>query len=82
MIMLLCPGVTQHMFSRPVPLDRHPFPPWWNSFNATPEVVTYWAQFADWEQMPHIQRSSLVPAARRESAQQDKGSGSQSASKS
>ena len=40
---------------------RHPFPPWWNSFNATPEVVNYWERFADWQQMPHVQRFSSLP---------------------
>ena len=24
---------------------KHPFPPWWNSFNATPEIVSYWERF-------------------------------------
>ncbi|CAE7237725.1 unnamed protein product [Symbiodinium sp. CCMP2456] len=40
---------------------RHPFPPWWNSFNATPDVIGYWVQFADWEQLPHIQRFATLP---------------------
>ncbi|CAL1145984.1 unnamed protein product [Cladocopium goreaui] len=40
---------------------KHPFPPWWNSFNATPEIVSYWERFADWQQMPHVQRFSSLP---------------------
>ena len=40
---------------------RHPFPPWWNSFEAAPEIVNYWERFADWQQMPHVQRFSSLP---------------------
>ena len=38
-----------------------PFDPWWNSFNATPEVVTFFQQFADWESLPHVQRFASLP---------------------
>eukprot|EP00931_Biecheleriopsis_adriatica_P004393 TRINITY_DN106071_c0_g1_i1.p1 TRINITY_DN106071_c0_g1~~TRINITY_DN106071_c0_g1_i1.p1 ORF type:complete len:1542 (+),score=306.10 TRINITY_DN106071_c0_g1_i1:15-4640(+) len=42
--------------------DSQQFPPWWNSFNATPEVVVHLQNFADWEQMPHIQRFASLPS--------------------
>merc|ERR1711933_49971 len=38
-----------------------PYPPWWNSFNATPDIVTTFMQFADWEQFPHVQRFASLP---------------------
>lgn len=38
-----------------------PYAPWWNSFNATPEVVISLQQFADWEQFPHVQRFGSLP---------------------
>jgi len=39
-----------------------PHAPWWNSFNATPDVVATFQQFADWEQFPHVQRFASLPA--------------------
>merc|ERR1740121_2137844 len=38
-----------------------PLSPWWNSFNATPDVVVHFQSLADWEQLPHVQRFASLP---------------------
>ncbi|CAK9033388.1 unnamed protein product [Durusdinium trenchii] len=44
-----------------LPESTHPFEPWWNSWSSSPQLVSYWERFSDWQQMPHVQRFASLP---------------------
>merc|ERR1712150_36893 len=38
------------------------YDPWWDSYSESASKVLYWQRFADWEQMPAVQRFASIPA--------------------
>eukprot|EP00931_Biecheleriopsis_adriatica_P087473 TRINITY_DN61937_c0_g1_i1.p1 TRINITY_DN61937_c0_g1~~TRINITY_DN61937_c0_g1_i1.p1 ORF type:complete len:963 (+),score=152.03 TRINITY_DN61937_c0_g1_i1:58-2889(+) len=54
-------GYSSYAGRLPLPIEESFHEPWWNAYSETISKVMFWQQFADWQQLPHVQRFTSIP---------------------